>query len=148
MYTEERLKMGTTIRTSISESSTYYISKDRYLELKHFCLQYKDWLDLSNKLTSDAYGTGHSFDGMPHGDDISNPTEKIAIAKSQYTKNMQMVEDAAKEAGGPISEFIFMAVTKDLAYPCLRTMYDIPCGKNYYYERYRKFFWILSQMRG
>ena len=35
--------MATVIRPEISEKSKYYIDKHRYYELKHFCLQYKEW---------------------------------------------------------------------------------------------------------
>ena len=30
-------------RNEISVKNKYYISKHRYLELKHFCLQYPEW---------------------------------------------------------------------------------------------------------
>lgn len=29
----------------LSEKNPYYISKHRYYELKHFCLQYPEWKD-------------------------------------------------------------------------------------------------------
>ena len=35
--------MGTRIRPELSEKNKYWISKHRYYELKHFCLQYPLW---------------------------------------------------------------------------------------------------------
>ena len=35
--------MGTVIRAELSENNKYWISKHRYYELKHFCLQYPIW---------------------------------------------------------------------------------------------------------
>lgn len=35
--------MGTTIRAEVSKNNPYYISKNRYYELKYFCLQYKEF---------------------------------------------------------------------------------------------------------
>ena len=32
-------------RAEVSKKNKYYISKHRYYELKHFCLQYKEWED-------------------------------------------------------------------------------------------------------
>ena len=29
----------------------------------------------------------------------------------------------------------------------LQTLYRIPCGKDLYYEAYRKFFWLLSSKK-
>ena len=35
--------MGTRIRAELSEKNKYWISRHRYYELKHFCLQYPSW---------------------------------------------------------------------------------------------------------
>lgn len=35
--------MSTVIRSKVSISNEFYISKFRYLELKNFCLQYDEW---------------------------------------------------------------------------------------------------------
>lgn len=35
--------MSTLIRPEISIKNKYWISRHRYYELKHFCLQYTDW---------------------------------------------------------------------------------------------------------
>ncbi len=35
--------MATTIRPEISQNNEYWISKHRYYELKHFCMQYPLW---------------------------------------------------------------------------------------------------------
>jgi len=46
-----------------------------------------------------------------------------------------------------LHRYILKAVTEGLSYTYLRTRMDIPCGKDMYYDRYRKFFWLLSQER-
>ena len=35
--------MATVIRAELSKNNKYWISKHRYYELKHFCLQYPEW---------------------------------------------------------------------------------------------------------
>ena len=35
--------MATTVRAKLSEKNKYWISKHRYYELKHFCLQFPIW---------------------------------------------------------------------------------------------------------
>ena len=35
--------MATVIRAQISEKNRYWIDKHRHYELKHFCLQYREW---------------------------------------------------------------------------------------------------------
>lgn len=36
-------------RKTLSKKNPYHISKHRYYELKHFCLQYHEWTDDANK---------------------------------------------------------------------------------------------------
>ena len=45
--------MSRIIRPELSKSNPYYISKHRYYELKHFCLQYYEWKELY--LSLDTY---------------------------------------------------------------------------------------------
>lgn len=137
--------MSTPNRPAISKNNCYYISKHRFYELKHFCLQYDEWKDLYSKLK----GTPAScrFGDLPHRSEVSNPTEKVAIAKAEYAKNMKMIEDVAKEADSELANYILMGVTKGLSYENLSTMHDIPCCKDTYYDRYRRFFWLLSNTR-
>ena len=45
-------------------------------------------------------------------------------------------------------KYIIKAVTEGHSYVYLKTKLDIPCSRDTYYDRYRKFFWLLSSMRG
>lgn len=91
--------MATMIRPELSRNNKYWISKHRYYELKHFCLQYPLW--------------------------------KSAYAAFDDT----------------LYDYILKAVTEELSYTYLRTKLDIPCGRDMYYDRYRRFFWLLSNAR-
>ena len=64
---------------------------------------------------------------------------------ADLTYKMDLVRDTAISVDPVIGEFIFEAVTKDKSYTYLRTMKNIPCGKNVYYELYRIFFNALSR---
>ncbi len=51
----------------------YGISKERYLELKHFCKRYAEMrLEIASARGLDAV----SNDGLPHGNGKSDPTAK------------------------------------------------------------------------
>jgi len=57
-----------------------------------------------------------------------------------------MVEQSVKIAGGEISEYLLRSVTEGKSYPEL--MADgIPCGRDYFYERYRRYFYLLDKVR-
>lgn len=137
--------MCTVIRPEISKENKYYISKHRYYELKHFCLQYPEWKDLCNKLIGTPKSC--SFEFMPRKTDVSNPTEKVAIALAEYSRNMDLIEEIAKKTDDELYSYILLAVTRGLSYTNLQMMHDIPCCKDTFYDRYRRFFWLLSSAR-
>ena len=138
--------MATTIRPEISEKNKYWVEKHRYYELKHFCLQYPLW--------KKAYAELDGFSKKPsiltriartgsHGD----PTVSCAINKSFYSERMRVVEWAAEQADPELVNYILKGVTEELSYDHLKSRLDIPCSKDTYYDRYRRFFWLLDQAR-
>lgn len=52
------------------------------------------------------------------------------------------------EADQVLYNYILKAVTEELSYTYLKSKLKIPCGKDMYYDRYRRFFWLLSNSRG
>ena len=138
--------MGTTIRAELATTHKYWISKHRYYELKHFCLQYSEWRKAYNAI-DDLIISSPSLDEVVSTNNISNPTERYALAKIAYLDKIDMVEKAAKDADPDIWNYILKAVTEELSFSHLKTKLEIPCGKDMYYDRYRKFFWLLSKAR-
>lgn len=138
--------MGTVIRPELSEKNKYWIEKHRYYELKHFCLQYPIWkkayvaLDGLTKRSSDLsiFTKNNS-----HGD----PTAKCAMAKSFYSDRIEMLESVAIKTDPDLSSYILKAVTEELSYTYLKNTLHIPCSKDTYYDRYRRFFWLLNKER-
>lgn len=145
MFGEEKeINMGTVIRPEVSKKNKYWIDRHRYYELKHFCLQYKTWKMM--------YAGLEGFSKKPSEDDIftrsnihGDPTAKCAISKQFYSTRIDMVENAAKEADPELGDYIFLTVTEGISYEHLKARYNIPCSKDTYYDRYRKFFWILDR---
>lgn len=135
--------MGTDIRNEISRRNPYYVNKHRMLELKHFCMQFEDWKQEYVKLiVLKSYGADRV-----KGSEKSDPTSAVAIRSAELDKKMSMVKKCAMEAGGDIWDWLFMGVTCGLSFATLEKR-GIPCGRDYYYERYRKFFWLLDKERG
>lgn len=122
------------VREVLSKKSIYYIPKNRRLELKYMCLQYPEWKrylsSIGKKGTSDEY---------------SDPTGEEATNRVIFEKLCKVVEKSSKLSGGDIDEYILKAVTEGVSYPTLYSLYNIPCGRDYFYERYHKFWFILSQ---
>ena len=95
----------------------YALSKHRYYELKHFCLQYPEW----KKLYFQA--DGWSGDG--------DTTSRDGIKRGDLKTYMEMIENCARLTDCDILRF----VTEGLA---------IPIELRY---AYRQFFWELSRRR-
>lgn len=138
--------MGTTIRAEVSKKNPYWIEKHRYYELKHFCLQYPIWRQAYVSLGGMSSNSS-SLEICRDKYNMSNPTERIAMIRSNYAEKMDMIEKAAEESNSDIASYILMGVTKGVSYTLLSTKYDIPCCKDVYYESYRRFFWLLSKKR-
>ena len=104
-------EMSTVIRPEIARSNAYFISKHRYYELKHFCLQYREW----------------------HADHLDSKA---------------LIRETCDRADPVLGEYIFKAVTEDRSYTYLKTKMGMPCGRSMYFDRYRRFFKLLSDARG
>ena len=138
--------MATVIRAEISEKNKYYIDKHRYYELKHFCLQYKEWKKAYRSCCEAVIFTSR-FEKFPSSDIPGDLTAKYAIKKAYYGERIKLIEKAARDADDFLYPYILKAVTEGLSYTYLKSGMNIPCGRDMYYDRYRKFFWLLSEMR-
>ncbi|MBO7450923.1 MAG: hypothetical protein J6U54_11210 [Clostridiales bacterium] len=136
--------MSTVLRPELSEKNKYYISKQRYYELKHFCLQYHEWKMGLQEL--DIYPRIDNGERVLIGD-VAKPVEMLAEMRGRYLQNMDLVEKTAQEADKDIWKFILIGVTEGVAYEFLYSRLEIPCSKDIYYDRYRRFFWLLDNAR-
>ena len=139
--------MATVIRAELSVKNKYYINKHRHYELKHFCLQYPEWKKTYIKL--DGYGSGMNLDeDVIYRSNIpSDMTNRYVERRLDCLEKMKMVEQAAIEADPDLYLYILKAVTEELSFTYLKTKMNIPCGKDMYYDRFRRFFWILDKLR-
>lgn len=138
--------MSTLIRPEISEKNKYYIDKHRYYELKHFCLQYKEW----KKAYAECLDSIIFASNLIHEVSTNIPsdiTAKYALKRTYYADRIKIIEQAAMDADESLYSFILRGVTEGLSYTYLKTRLDIPCGRDMYYDRYRRFFWLLSEAR-
>lgn len=136
--------MGTTIRPELSEKNRYWLEKHRYYELKHFCLQYPIW----KKAYLDLDGFGSRPTEVAIFSNLhSDPTARCAAIRLFYLKKMEMVEQTAIAADSDLTSYILKGVTEGWSYNSLKARFEIPCSKDTYYDRYRRFFWLLNKER-
>lgn len=133
------------LKAELSEKSKYWISRHRYYELKHYCLQYYEWkrayLDLEFKMEE-------KLGDRVLESKISDPTAKIGQMRADLKRAMELVERCALEADPILGKYVLKGVTRGMPFAQLQAAEAIPCGKDLYYDCYRRFFWLLSQRKG
>ena len=136
----------TKIRAELSRKNKYWISKHRFYELYHFCLQYKEWKDEYSTLDGKK---AINMDGMPHGTSVGSPTENLAIRRAMLSEKMHLVESVASEADPALAKFILKGVTEEgITFTYLQMRMDMNCAPGTYYDRRRRFFWLLDKKVG
>jgi hypothetical protein len=138
--------MSTLIRAEISKKNKYWISKHRHYELKHFCLQYPEWKkECTLRGCTKSYLSTIKTSIKNHKILYSPISDNSSL--SNYLELIELVEQTAKEADQYLYDYIIKGVTEGRSYTYLKAVLGIPCGKDMYYDRYRKFFWLLSNAR-
>lgn len=133
------------LKAELSGRSPYWIPKHRYYELKHYCLQYPDWVKAYKELAPKVVSSGET-----HGSDPGDPTGVLGSRRGDISHAIAMVQRCVENATDEpvLRSHLFKGVTEGVPFVQLQTLNDIPCGKDMYYECYRRFFWLLSNEKG
>lgn len=129
--------MGKATQSTLSKKNPYWIPKNRYYELKYFCLQYWEWQRRRAQL-----------DGLATREN-REPTEEEAFERAELDDKIKMVMRCIdsvtfdKELYGALLK----GVTKGLSYDTMAVRNVLPVGRECYYVLYRKFFWLLDSAR-
>lgn len=131
------------VRPELSKKNLYYIPKHAFYAAYHYALQYADWKQeyeaLSNSLKSTGEQGGRS--SKP-----GNPTETTGMKRAELKTKMELIERTAIEADHELAEYILLgAINTGNTYNYLKAIHNIPCGRNQYYERRRRFYYLLSK---
>lgn len=133
----------------------YGISKERYRELRHFCLQY---VEKKKAAAEREYGIPSGVGGSGgNGGKTSSPTEAAAIRNilraERYLRDVRIIDEAAAwaaEVGGfPKAENIILwSVTRNVGYDrlCQRYAFVPWCNPDFYAVR-RAFFHRLDELQ-
>ena len=128
----------------ISEEK-WNITKHAFYEAYHFAMRYNEFMDIL-RYNTDTVGGFTYGEKVKSSRDVSSQTEKLAIKRANAERNCRMIEETAKEADKEINSYILKAVTEEgITYRYLRSVMNIPCGKNLFYEKRRKFYYLLSK---
>lgn len=130
------------VRNDISNKNEYKLSKHRFLELKHMCLQYDEWRDILRSL--DGYRGGIIMIHGRHERLAAYDISELLEMRDYYIRRIELIEKTAFNTDASLGKYILYGVTHDVGYDYLSLKMGIPCCKNVYYKLYRKFFWLLN----
>lgn len=110
-----------------------------------YCLQYPNWKrlysDLNGSLQTSLIDSGYRS-SIP-----GDPTGNTSVKRLQLSEKIKKIEDTAKKADEDLQIYILKAVTEGLSYTQLKSKLHIPCSRDVYYDRYRRFFWLLDKTK-
>lgn len=126
-----------------SEKSKYYLPKETFLTVIHYCKQYPLWI-AELALHTDALGgidyNKERVQASGDGDSTSN----IAIKRAAVSKKKDLVDSVAREVAGNYDKWIILGTCYDLPYYQL-VHRGIPFGKDLYYKLRRAFYFELAK---
>lgn len=135
--------MGNHEKTELSKKNQHYVSKHRYLELKHFCLQYPEWVEELREIDGMVGRGGGEIKGDRQA---SDPTAYAVMRRMILQKNIDLVRRAVQETDSSLFYWLFLAVTEERSYTYLKEIKGIPCSRDTFYRRYREFFYVISHI--
>ena len=141
--------MATNTRPELADSNKWWISKHRYYELRHFCLQYTDWMAMLRELDGLPSSSALTKERVNNGK-TGDPTFSAANAREWLVRRIDIVNKAAYEASGHQFWYTILvgAVTTGDSYDKLGAATGImPVSRSEWYIVYRKFFWFLDKLR-
>lgn len=119
------------------------ISKDRYLQLLHFCRQYPEWKAEANSLLGIR---AIKADGLPHGSGTSDPVAMAAEKRERLLTKIAIVDECAKGIGG--GEW-YAAIIQNICIGKSYTQMDralMPTSdRNAFFRQRRDFFKMLDE---
>ena len=127
----------------LSEKNEFYLPKEEFLTVLHFSLQYPNWVqelrtepDTSKAITYD-------------GEKVQTSGEYDACSETamrRYTRETKkkLVEDTAREVAPEIYDYLILGVAYGWTFWQLQAK-GMPCEKDTYYNRRRKFYHLLAK---
>ena len=121
--------------------SEYNISREKYRELKYFCLQYPEWKHQLQTLTDDLKAP--IITDMPTAHNGTDSTAMIMLKRIELAEKCALVEQTAQEVCGNTYSPLLKIVTEGVRYESMPTY----TGRRQFYENRRKFFYSLAKKR-
>lgn len=126
-----------------TEKSKYYVPKETYLMVVHWCHQYPAWVDELNALADAGKAITYDQERVQTSGGYDS-TADLAIRRAEISRKKDMVDETAEEVAGNLYKWLILGVCHDYPYHQLETC-GIPCGKDLYYQIRRRFYYEMAK---
>ncbi len=128
----------------LSAKSKWYVPKEAFLTVIHFCKQYPEWKTELDALTNTSKGIAYDLDKV-QGSGDSDPTADLAIRRAAISRKKDMIDHVAYEIGGEVfCDWLILGICHDYPFHYLQDN-GIPCGKDLYYSMRRRFIYEMAK---
>lgn len=128
------------MRTKFSKKSKYYISRHAFLTVYHHCMMYPDWV---REYTEMVGLRGVKQDSGGGG--IGDPTASQAMRLKDLSDRIELIRQTAFDAEPLLYPYLLDGVTDDeMTFDRLKAK-GMPCERDMYYDRRRRFYWMMSR---
>ena len=121
-----------------------------YRELYYFCLQYHEYKRGIEEILN--FGSGkptYSGSNSRGGALNKSDTENRAFALEKLKSKCELIEQTALEVDADIYQPLLKNVTTGVTYDHMKACdIEIFCGRRQFYEKRRKFFYLLNLKKG
>ena len=124
----------------------YDIGTFAYRELNNFCKQYRE--KKRKLLELECPYSSPRITGLPSGSDAGDPTGRTAERAAILSRDIDMIEAAAREASPTETSLFLLAMTEDVSWDYMRLLKDLKMGRDKFNNRRRHFYYLLALKKG
>ena len=127
---------------TLSTKNKYYIPKETFLMVIHYCKQYPMWVTELGITLDQSKAIRYDVDRVQSSNDY-DPTAEPAIKRAEIARKKELVDSVAKYVAGGMYKWLILGVCYDMPYYALKQK-GIPCGKDMYYDKRRRFYFEMA----
>lgn len=133
-----------TAQRTPTKNSRYYVDKETFLTVLHYCKQYPLWLAELDAIPVPLNGISYDKDSVQSSSDYDS-TSDLAMRRAAISRKKDVMDKCAKRTAGDLSEWLIMGVGHGLTYFQLVER-GMPCGRTLYYDIRRRFYYEMSKL--
>lgn len=129
----------------LNEKNPYYLPKQEFLTVLHFALQYPAWEAELRTVPDTSKAITYDADKVQTCGDY-DPNVETAMRRYTIAMKKKLVDDTIAEVAPEIADHLLLGVCYGFTFWQLKAMEKpIPCEKDMYYNRRRRFYYELSK---